>query len=382
MVNVDNANEILKNYYIDAINKQLSGDVSPFYNAIQKSSENIVGKEVWATVAYGTLSGVAALGESDDLPTPREDNYFTIALDLKNIYGTIELSDKAIRASAHSAGPFINLLNAETEGLVKSAKANLARMLYGDGNGTLCEIVSKKAKTEIYVNNAKSYMAGLKVEVCLSDRTINTIISSVKAEEGIIGLGIDLDSYTVSGGEKIRLKGAYDNELMGLAAIFDSPNLYGQFKMNNFINTYERTRTLDSLTEADLIEVLDILEERGDGKPNMILCSHKTRNKIALLTSNSRRIVNSMDIAAGYSSIYVNEVPVYADKFCPEDRIYILNTDDFVLSQLCDWSWIEGENGKILRQIPGKAAYSATLVMYAQLFCKNPYAQGLIRLSN
>ena len=37
--------------------------------------------------------------------------------------GGIEISDKAVRASAVSAGAFVNLLNAEMEGLVADAKA-------------------------------------------------------------------------------------------------------------------------------------------------------------------------------------------------------------------------------------------------------------------
>lgn len=76
----------------------------------------------------------------------------------------------------------------------------------------------------------------------------------------------------------------------------------------------------------------------------------------------------------------INDVPVYADKFCPDDRIYFVNTDDFALNQLCDWAWLEDEGGRILRQVAGKAAYSATLVKYAELVCKRPCAQGAIVL--
>ena len=71
-----------------------------------------------------------------------------------------------------------------------------------------------------------------------------------------------------------------------------------------------------------------------------------------------------------------------SDRFCPEDRIYFVNTDDFVLNQLCDWSWLEDEGGRVLKQVACKAAYSATLVKYAELVCKKPYAQGLIILNN
>lgn len=381
MVTIDSVESVLKSYYLDAINEQLSGEVSPFFNAIEKTSEYVVGKNVYLTVAGGTMTGVAALGEKDDLPTPRSDKYFAISLDLKNIYGTIEITDKAIRASAHSAGPFINLLNAETEGLVKGAKANFARMLYGDGDGTLCEVISKKSDTVLAVNDAKSYMAGLTVEIENGSGDTEVKISSVDTAAGTITVSKSLSALTFSGGEKVKLKGAVGNELYGLAAIFDGSTLYGYARTNALMKTYDKTCALDSLTEADLMEVIDSLEERGDGKTNMILCSHKVRNKIAAITSASRRIVNTTDIAAGYSSIHVNDVPVYADKFCPNDRIYFVNTDDFVLNQLCDWSWLESDGGRILKQISGKAAYTATIVKYAELVCKRPYAQGLIRLT-
>ena len=59
--------------------------------------------------------------------------------------------------------------------------------------------------------------------------------------------------------------------------------------------------------------------------------------------------------------------------------MYLLNTDDFRLHQLCDWQWLEGEDGKILKQIPGKPVYTATLVKYAELMCERPYGQGVLR---
>ena len=79
---------------------------------------------------------------------------------------------------------------------------------------------------------------------------------------------------------------------------------------------------------------------------------------------------------AGYGAVSVNDVPVYADRFCPDDRIMFLNSDDFALYQLCDWEWLEDEDGKILKQVAGKPAYCATLVKYAELICRKPYGRA------
>ena len=56
----------------------------------------------------------------------------------------------------------------------------------------------------------------------------------------------------------------------------------------------------------------------------------------------------------------------------------MLNTKDFNLHQLCDWEWMEGENGNILIPSSSTPTYSATLVKYAELVCDRPSAQGKI----
>ncbi|MDE7084738.1 MAG: phage major capsid protein, partial [Clostridia bacterium] len=302
MITITNADAALKDYYLDAVNAQLNGEVSPFFNAITKSSENVFGKDVKLAIAKGGMAGVVAGAEDGALPAPRSNRYYGVTLPLKNIYGTIEISDKAMRASENSAGAFVNLLNAEMEGLVAGAKANFARMLYGDGNGLLCTVVSKKSSKVLVVNNAKSFFKGLKVTVGTAENTVaevNTESREITFENAIT------DSF--SGGEKICLTGANGNELIGLSGIFDGSELYGYTKSSeSYFQPYIKRCGVSALKEGDIVDVIDAIEEIADGKVNMILCSHKVRKQIAALMSASRRIVNSADIAAGYSSIVIN----------------------------------------------------------------------------
>lgn len=380
MITIANADAALKDYYLDAVSAQLNGEVSPFFNAIAKTSENVFGKDVKIAIAKGTMAGVVAGAEDGELPSPRSNRYYGVTLPLKNIYGTIEISDKAMRASGDTSGAFVNLLNAEMEGLVAGAKANFARMLYGDGNGLICTVTSKKSDHQLAVNSAKSYFVGLKVKIGATS-PIETEITAVDVAGKTITVSASLTSATFSGDEKVTIQGAEGNEIIGLAGIFDGTSLYGYTKSEEaYFSPYVKNVTASQLAESDIVDVIDSLEESNDGKVNMILCSHKVRKSIAALMSASRRIVNTAEIAAGYSSIIINDVPVYADKFCPDDRIYFVNTDDFSLNQLCDWAWLEDEGGRILKQVAGKAAYSATLVKYAELVCKRPCAQGVIIL--
>lgn len=85
-----------------------------------------------------------------------------------------------------------------------------------------------------------------------------------------------------------------------------------------------------------------------------------------------------MQLEGGFTALSYNGIPIVADRFCPDGTMYFLNTDDFALHQLCDWQWLEGEDGKILKQIPGKPVYSVTLVKYAELMCYRPAGQAMV----
>ncbi len=382
MITLSNADAALKDYYLDVVNAQLNSEVSPFYNAITKTSENVFGKDLKMSIAKGGMSGVHAGSENGNLPSPRSNRYFSVTLPLKNIYGTIEISDKAIRASADSSGAFVNLLNAEMEGLIADAKANFARMLYGDGNGLIGEVVRKVSSNVLEVNVIKSFYVNCEIEIECSDVSRTTVITKIDKNARTITVADSIADLNITGGECIYINDVVNKELIGLAGIFDDDWLYGFRKVSEpYFAPVVKTISESALTEDDIINVIDELEEEADQKIDMILCSHKTRRKIVSLLNATRRIVNTTDIAAGYSSVYVNEVPVYADKFCPDERIYFLNTKDFVLNQLCDWTWLEDEGGRILKQVAGKAAYTATLVKYAELVCKKPCGQGLIMIT-
>lgn len=85
-----------------------------------------------------------------------------------------------------------------------------------------------------------------------------------------------------------------------------------------------------------------------------------------------------MDLAGGFKAITYNGTPIYADRFVKDDEMYLLNTDEFTLHQLCDWKWLEGDDGKVIKQNPDEATYCATLVKYADLICNKPNSQGKI----
>lgn len=380
MITIKNADKALKDYYLDAVTAQLNDGISPFFSAIEKNTANVYGKDVKMSIVRGTSGNVIAGAEDADLPDPYKNRYLDITVPLKNLYGTIEISDKALRASRDDSGAFVNLVNAEMEGLISSAKQNFQRMLFGDGTGALCKITSKVSDTVYKVDSVKEYFTGMVVDMAGDGITGGDLtglyINSVNVKNSTVTFSSGVTS-TVTGAS-LFLHGAQGHELTGLGAIFGGTTLYGYKKSDeSFFEPY-CVDANKKFTEEMLTDMIDHVEEHYNSKINMIICSYKSRKKIAALIANERRVVNSTDANTGFGTVTISGVPVYADKYCPDDKIMFLNTDDFCLSQLCDWEWLEDEGGKILKQVNGKAAYTATLVKYAELICKKPCGQAML----
>jgi len=381
LITIENADKALKDYYLDAVSAQLNDGISPFFSAIEKSAVNVYGKDVKMAVIRGTSGNILAGAEDGNLPDPYKNRYLSIVTPLKNLYGTIEISDKALRASRESSGAFVNLVNAEMEGLIASAKQNFQRMLFGDGSGKMCKILDSVSNTEYEVDTVKDYFAGMQVDVVPkvtgTGDSYGVYITSVNKEKSTITFATPI-SDTITNGE-VYPRGSKDNERGGLGVFFDAAPLYEYKKTAEPYFAPYVADAKGALTEDMLTDMLDYVEENCNSKINMIICSYKTRKRIAALIADNRRVVNTTDARTGFGVVAVNDVPVYADKYCPDDRILFLNTDDFLLSQLCDWEWLEDESGKILKQVPGKAAYTATLVKYAELICKKPCGQAMLK---
>ena len=383
MVTLSNADAALKEYYLDAVTQQLNEGVSPFLTAIEKSTQYVYGKNAKCALVKGNMSRIATGDEDGELPDSSGNTYYDVTLPLKNIYGTISITDKALRASQDSSGAFVNLLNAEMQGLVDDAKANFSRMLFGNGSGLLAYITKANSTTNFTLTSVKGWFKGMRVDIADASGTKASVsgltITAVDTANNTITVGTAVSNQSNYVGYPVVISGAYGKEITGLSAIFDDAALYGYTKTDEeFFSPYIAATT--SLTDDDIINAIETIEETSGGKVKMILCSHAVRNKIASLFKDMR-IMNSPEVNAGYTGVYVNDVPVYADRFCPGDRIYLVNPDDFVLCQLCDWEWMENDAGRILTRVAGKAAYTATLVKYAELICKKPCAQGMIQIS-
>ena len=382
MVTLTNADNALKKIYLDVVANQLNDKVNPLLTKIEQTSRDVYGKEIIKIAPFGINGGIGAGTEDGALPTSAENKYVKFVTELKNLYGKIEITDKAVRASEHSVGAFVNLLNAEMEGLIKASQFNFGRMLYGDGSGKLGTIKTVSSQT-MTLDSVKNVIEGMVVDFYTSANVKLTAmdgarITSVDRTNKKITVSKTL-AETVVANCYITVQGSKDNELTGLGKIFASTgSIYGVDRSTNswLVPYISSTETL--ISDSVLQTAIDSLDENVGSTVDYIACSYDVKRLYQNYLATNKRNIDIMDLNGGYKAMSYNGIPVVADRFIDDGTMYMLNTKDFALHQLCDWQWLEGEDGKVLRQNAGYPTYSATLVKYADLICSKPAGQAKI----
>ena len=383
MVTISNADKALKTFYLGVLADQLNLGINPLLAKIGQTSSDVWGKEIKKLAPYGINGGIGSGEETDTLPVSGGNNYAQFTLTLKNLFGKIELSDKAIRASQNSAGAFVNLLNAEMDGLLKASKFNFGRMLYGDGNGRIAKTVENTtgAKNKVVVDSTRNIMEGMTIDFYTSvgakDTTLSgTRIVSIDRENNIVTFSKNAPSV-YGAGCYFYGQGSKGNEITGLEAIFgNTTTLYGLNRSEySFLKPY--VKTIDAAVSTGAIQdAIDAVESTSGGNIDFIVASYKMRKQYVDYLCKNRTNIDYLNLDGGYKALSYSGIPFVADRFVEDDSMYILNSKDFKLHQLCDWRWLEGEGGTVLHQVADKACYSATLVKYADLLCERPMGQA------
>lgn len=377
-ITLASAENALKTVYLGVVSDQLNSRTNPLYNKIMQTTQNVTGREIRKAAPLGINGGFGAGTEEGSLPAAHSNRYAQFVLGLKNLYGQIEISDKAVKASANNAGAMVNLLNAELEGLLKASKFNLSRMLYGDGSGKLCAVTATDTIDKAFlVDDTRNLIEGMVVDfydgtgVLKKNARIENIDKSAnKVYTNMAGL-----IWAGTGGF-LTVQDSYQNEITGLEAIFSATGtLYG---LDKGTNKWLKAQSVSGATfsETAMQSMIDKLDDEKGSAVDFIVCPAGVRRAYQKLMLTYKSNIDIMDLAGGFKAISYNGIPVVSDRFAPKGTMYFLNTSEFAMHQLCDWKWLESENGRIITQVPGKAMFTATLVKYADLICNKPGGQG------
>lgn len=387
MINMNTAQAVLKDVYLGVLSNELNNASDPFLSIVNKTNASVYGRNIVKLVPYGINSGINASDETAILPEAQGNKYLNFVTTLKNLYGSIEISDKAIRASSNDKGAFVNLLNAEMESLLASSKFNLARMLFGNGSGELFTYTNATASTKtLVVNSTKNVMEGMVLDIYYngaldSDMQGARILEINHQEKKIVldkTFGANMTTANASK-YKFYMQNAKDQEVTGLGALFgDSETLYGLKRADYAcLTAYAKEKSSTETFGEELMQsVIDVVEFASGGQIDIILADTIARGKMLNMMATYRKNVDVMNVAGGAMTMSFNGIPVIKNRFCDSGTMLFLNAKDFELHQLCDWEWLSNEEGAILKQKENYAIYQATLVKYADLICGRPNGQA------
>lgn len=378
MITLSEAENALKNIYLGTMSNLLNTTANPLLAKIEQTQADVYGNEIRTAVRWGINGGVGAGDEDGDLPVASGNKYLQFTSTLKNLYGQISISDKAIRAGREGMGAFTDLLNAEITGLMEASKFNLARMLYGDGTGFLTSITAVTDGV-LTVQDTNNLIEGMLVDVYSTSAGVDKVaakIVSIDRTDKKVTLSV---APTVTVGYLYN-QGSKNKEITGIKSIFATGgNLYGVPRSSiASLLPYTKSST-GTLDDVKIQEVIDRVENFANCTVDFIAMSQIAKYSYLDFLSSYKRNVDYMTTDTGFKAISFGGVPMVFERFVDSGTMYVMDTSTLKLHQLCDWRFLETENGNILRQAQDKPVYTATLVKYCDLICAKP--NGLARLT-
>ena len=386
MITIQTAESALKNIYLDTVINDINTKTNPFLTMIAENTKEVATREARANIRYGNEGSVAASTEDGELPFGDEQIVEAIS-PIKNLFGTFQITDKALRAAQNDPGAFTALLTGEMKNLIAQAQSNLNRMLYGNGNPYLAftSNVCRTTNTIVFPERfSKNIAVGTAFNVFdAAGRKLNdsdVTVASAPAAGTITFTG------TINDSKQDRLylypTKLSDLEVSGIDAVFGD-KIYGidlsEHPAIAPLVVTEDSEQLRVLNEEELLKFFDQYEEHCQGNPADILLTHPNVRKAIFETlKDIRKNIDVTEIAGGFTGFSINGIPLYADVRCKGGTLYALSSDSFAMQQLCDWTWMTGDDGGLLKRQDTRAAYTATLVKYAELICEKPFLQGKV----
>ena len=379
---VENA---LKTYFKDPIIKQLDEKSGPILAALEKDADDIVGGKIQFSLEYGRSGGVGARAENGDLPAASPRKSEKAIVETKNLYSRLALTDKLIKVSKDNRASFVNQFTHQMDNLLFDSNDMLRRNMVGSSTGvmgTITAAVGTATDTFTLDGSVEAFYPGQLIDLGTVSGGVFT--PSTQSAEVV---DVDYDNkqivlasaITTAANTVITLAGNYGNELTGLDDIMNATVLYTVdrttkkwFKPSSVAFGVSPT-AFDSLK---LQKAIDTIEKRIGEKPNFIACDDGVQRAYIDEQTTYKRNIEPMEVDGGYKLVTYSGIPISVEKYMPANTLYLLNTKWIKLSRIEPWDWMDAD-GSILSRIKDKAAYEATLVMYGDLICMKPAANGV-----
>ena len=374
---------------------KLSENVYNSYNPLLgrvKKDFNFTGRQLFIPVPQGYAGGVG----SGSLPTANTASYEDAIITAKKMYSVVEIDREAIKASMNDEGAFVRGTKEVVKKGVESWMRNMSRTLFGNGDGSLGTIASggvtdnTGGNYSLVISSATWKEANLEEKDIINIETGNTDtfeIEAVVPSTRTVTVQRLSGSQVPAAGDELFMQNSEDNDPQGLKGVLDatSGTLYSipvarRWSAGSAIDASSSGLTTDLMNQC-MLEV-----EKKSGKvPNMIVTSYAQYQKLLDLLEDQKQYVldpRSKDLKGKVSFKGVEfmssqgAIPVFADRFCDDDRMYFINDNGITIHHRPDFGWFE-DDGTIFLRKASSDAYEARYGGYLETFI-TPNWHGVI----
>lgn len=371
---------ITKEIYEGEIREQLNNDVMTL-KRIERTSRGttqVGGRYVTFPIHTKRNTGIGARKELEALPAAGRQGHESARVNLRHLYGSIELSGQAIKLIDKDYQAFQSALEVEINGLKTDLARDQNRQVYADGSGVIATLAAvAAAATTITVDRADLVDEGMLVDFVEAGVVENAglTVTAVDTTAGTVTLSAAVSG--ASGAAYITRAGSSNvggqREWTGLAAIVSAtgtlynvdPTTVPVWK--SVINTNGGTPT--AVSETMFTKMADDIRTKG-GSTSVIFTSLGVRRAYANLLTQQRQFVNQKEFTGGFGGIAFitdkGEIPIVTDVYAPPKTAYFLNEKEITLYREADWSFMDMDGSQWERKA-GYDAYSATMYQYSEL---------------
>lgn len=377
----------LKENYLPVWKNGLTTEPSPLLGKIKKVP--LKSNKIVATAPQGLSGGFGYGAEGFETPDAGNVIFERFETNAKDMYVNIAISAKAVRLTGNG-GSMANALDTEVKAAYETAKWNVGRSLFGNGDGILAKTEDVSNSTTIKVDDVKFMKEGLIIDVYATGETIPQAngaglrIASVDRVNKTItvqGNAVTLDAGFIT------IQHSYKREITGIGAIFDEnvTTLYGVSKTQNKIIV---PTSIDAHTDIDDSVIWDAVEGAEtykNSKIDTILMGKAAyKHYIEYLRTNNVRVeAQTREITGGFKSLAYafsnREIDVVYEQFVPDNEAWCLDSKSLELHTQ-EWDFADLQGGGIFNLMEKSSIYRALLANYGDLICTNP--GGCVRITN
>lgn len=387
--------DALRTLYLPTLRDNLNNEVSPVASQLENRNDQVEGEAIVHHIRKGRTSGTGARAEGDTLPTSNNQKYDKTSTGLYSLYGRVEFTGHLMRRAVTERGAVVNAVQKELDGMLTDITIDFSRQVYNDANDYVIRTTGTPTGQVVSTANAtaneyRSLIEGMAVDIgstgVQADGANSVTVSTWdEAAQTITFVGT---ITSVTGTMFVRKEDSFAKEITGLRSIVNSGDtLFGidgsSVKVwNSYVD--DNGGTLRTPTEALIGQAIDEIAIKSGKVPDLSVSSHSVCRNVAAQMESRKRFVNTIDLKGGHSGISVatgtGEIALMADRFCPENDIFMLNTEhlSFQYAGESDWNWVDFD-GAVLRNVANKDAFEAYLVKDCDLVTDFRAAHGRIK---